>query len=45
LQILGLAHSIKRVHFNRASSAWQLVSSRVKNAKVGGRRVNAEGVG
>jgi fatty-acid desaturase len=30
LQFLGLAHSIKRVRFNRASSAWQLVRSRVR---------------
>lgn len=33
LQFLGLAHSIKRLHFNRASSAWQLVSSRVKRRR------------
>ena len=26
LQLLGLAHSIKRLHFNRAASAWQLVT-------------------
>jgi stearoyl-CoA desaturase (delta-9 desaturase) len=30
LQFLGLAHSIKLLRFNRASSAWQLVRSRVK---------------
>ena len=30
LQFLGLAHSIKRLRFNRASSAWQLVRSRVR---------------
>lgn len=35
LQLLGLAHSIKRVRFNRASSAWQLVRSRVRS-QVGG---------
>jgi fatty-acid desaturase len=35
LQLLGLAHSIKRLHFNRASSAWQLVRSRVRS-QVGG---------
>ena len=31
LQLLGLAHSIKRVRFNRAASAWQLVCSRVRS--------------
>ena len=31
LQFLGLAHSIKLLRFNRASSAWQLVSSRVRS--------------
>jgi len=31
LQLLGLAHGIKRLHFNRASSAWQLVRSRVRS--------------
>jgi len=31
LQLLGLAHSIKQLHFNRASSAWQLVRSRVRD--------------
>src|ERR1700754_254474 len=31
LQLLGLAHSIKRLHFDRAASAWQLVSSRVRS--------------
>jgi stearoyl-CoA desaturase (delta-9 desaturase) len=30
LQFLGLAHSIKRLRFNRAASAWQMVSSRVR---------------
>jgi stearoyl-CoA desaturase (delta-9 desaturase) len=30
LQLLGLAHSIKRLRFNRAASAWQLVSTRVR---------------
>lgn len=30
LQFLGLAHSIKLLRFNRASSAWQLVRSRVR---------------
>jgi stearoyl-CoA desaturase (delta-9 desaturase) len=28
LQLLGLAYSIKRLRFNRTSSAWQLVSGR-----------------
>ena len=31
LQLLGLAHGIKRLHFNRVSSAWQMVSSRVRS--------------
>ena len=31
LQFLGLAHSIKRLRFNRASSAWQLVHSPVRS--------------
>ena len=31
LQLLGLAHSIKRVRFNRASSEWRLVHSRVRS--------------
>jgi len=31
LQLLGLAHGIKRVRFNRASSAWQLVCTRVRS--------------
>jgi len=31
LQLLGLAHSIKRVHFNRASSEWRLVHTRVRS--------------
>jgi stearoyl-CoA desaturase (delta-9 desaturase) len=31
LQLLGLAHAIKRVRFNRTASAWQLVSSRVRS--------------
>ena len=30
LQLLGLAHGIKRLRFNRAASAWQMVSSRVR---------------
>ena len=30
LQLLGLAHSIKLLRFDRAASAWQLVRSRVK---------------
>ena len=30
LQLLGLAHGIKRLHFNRAASAWQMVSSSVR---------------
>lgn len=30
LQLLGLAHGIKLVHFNRASSAWQLICTRVR---------------
>lgn len=37
LQLLGLAHSIKRLRFNRAASAWQLVSSRVRY-QVGGEK-------
>ena len=31
LQLLGLAHSIKRVRFNRASSEWRLVNGRVRS--------------
>ncbi|HKY27581.1 MAG TPA: hypothetical protein VJM12_06510 [Pyrinomonadaceae bacterium] len=31
LQLVGLAHAIKRVHFNRTASAWQLVSGRVRS--------------
>lgn len=31
LQLLGLAHAIKRVRFNRHASAWQLVSSRARS--------------
>lgn len=31
LQLLGLAHGIKRMRFDRAASAWQLVSSRVRS--------------
>ena len=31
LQLLGLAHNIKRLRFNRAASAWQLVTSRVRS--------------
>ena len=34
LQLLGLAHAIKRVRFNRASSAWQPISSRIKSERV-----------
>ena len=30
LQLLGLAHGIKRLHFNHASSTWQLVRSRMR---------------
>lgn len=30
LQLLGLAHEVKRLRFNRASSAWQLVRGRVR---------------
>ena len=30
LQLLGLAHSIKQLHFDRDSSAWQLVRTRVR---------------
>ena len=35
LQLLGLAHSIKLLRFNRASSTWQMVRSRVRS-QVGG---------
>ena len=31
LQLVGLAHTIKRVRFNRTVSAWQLVSDRVRS--------------
>src|SRR5688572_12211896 len=31
LQFLGLAHGIKRLRFNRVSSAWQPISARVKS--------------
>lgn len=31
LQLLGLAHSIKLLRFNRASSAWQMARSRVRS--------------
>src|ERR1044071_2038914 len=34
LQFLGLAHGIKRIRFNRVSSAWQLVSGRVESQRV-----------
>jgi stearoyl-CoA desaturase (delta-9 desaturase) len=34
LQLMGLAHNIKRLRFNRASSAWQLVSSRVRTNEI-----------
>ncbi len=33
LQLLGLAHSIKRLRFNHTSSAWQVVRSRVRVAR------------
>ena len=33
LQVLGLAHGIKRVDFNRVSSAWQPVVARVKSKR------------
>jgi stearoyl-CoA desaturase (delta-9 desaturase) len=33
LQFLGLAHGIKRVRFNRVSSAWQPVAARVKSER------------
>jgi fatty-acid desaturase len=39
LQLLGLAHGIKRLKFNRASSAWQLVSTRVRNSVPGYRNL------
>lgn len=31
LQLLGLAHSIKRLRFDRAASTWQLVHTRVRS--------------
>jgi fatty-acid desaturase len=31
LQFMGLAHTIKRAHFNRASTAWQVVSCRIRS--------------
>ena len=31
LQLLGIAHSIKRLHFDRATSAWHLVRDRVRS--------------
>ena len=34
LQLLGLAHGIKRLRFNHTSSAWQLVSGRVQSQVV-----------
>ena len=34
LQFLGLAHGIKRIRFNRVSSAWQPVAGRVKPERV-----------
>jgi hypothetical protein len=34
LQVLGLAHGIKRVRFDRASSAWELVRSHVARDQV-----------
>ena len=33
LQLLGLAHSIKRVRFNRADSAWQLVRGPIRSER------------
>ena len=33
LQLLGLAHSIKRLRFNRASSAWQLVRGPMRSER------------
>jgi len=33
LQFLGLAHGIKRVRFNRVSSAWQPVAARVRSER------------
>ena len=33
LQFLGLAHSIKRVRFNRVASAWQPINGRVKSER------------
>jgi stearoyl-CoA desaturase (delta-9 desaturase) len=33
LQLLGLAHGIKRLKFDRVSSNWQLVSSRVSDTR------------
>src|SRR5215213_202065 len=44
LQLLGMAHSIKRLRYNPASSAWQLVSSRVKTSKALPESNYAEGV-
>jgi fatty-acid desaturase len=35
LQLLGLAHAIKRVRFNRASSVWQPITGRLKSERVG----------
>jgi fatty-acid desaturase len=32
-QLLGLAHSIKRLRFNRASSTWQLVRGPVRSER------------
>jgi len=34
LQLLGLAHGIKRLRFNHTSSAWQLVSGRMQSQVV-----------
>lgn len=31
LQVLGLAHGVKRVRFNAGTSAWQLVRGRIKS--------------
>ncbi len=33
MQFMGLARRIKRVRFNRASTAWQLVTGRVKSQR------------
>jgi hypothetical protein len=33
LQLFGLAHGIKRVRFNRTSSAWQLVRGPIRSER------------